>query len=156
MTKQLTKIYIPSPVVVWISPIEWGGIVGTMFETFSVGEIDEKIIKLWRKLDKFNYVKDRAEIYDLLKMFTKEERDYINSPLLDTFYELESKFYSEKLAQFLESRDIPDDRYFCCACPRIWVPLRFWYTDHYEMVLSSYAMDLYENRQINITLRTTG
>lgn len=137
MTKQLAKIYIPSPIVVWILPSEWGGIVGTMFETFSVEEIEEKIIKLWRKLDKFNYVKDRTEIYDLLKTFTKEERDYINSPLLDMFYELENKFYSEKLVQFLESRDIPDNRYFCCTRPHIFVPLRFWYTEHYEMVLSS-------------------
>jgi hypothetical protein len=149
-TMALTKIYT-HPLAVWISPSDWGGIIGTMYDSFSTNEIDEKIIKLQRRLNKFNYVTNREEIIELAKTFTDEERNYINSPLLDDFCKLEREWETDiplrgldaqanRLLPFLESRNLTE--------LRLWVPLIFLPIEDYGLALPVVNRLLFSDRRI--------
>lgn len=71
-----------------MEPKDWGGLLEIMYSQFEEKEIDEKIVKLKERLQNLLTLNNKDFLL-AAKSFTKEERDYLNSPVLDEIFAIE-------------------------------------------------------------------
>lgn len=72
-----------------MEPKDWGGLLEIMYSQFEEKEIDEKIVKLKERLQNLSTFSDNKELFLAGKLFTKAERDYLNSPVLDEIFAIQ-------------------------------------------------------------------
>jgi hypothetical protein len=71
-----------------MEPKDWGGLMEIMYTDYERKDIPEKIVELKNRLD---LLSTYSNFMKVLKTFTEEERNYLNSPVLDALY----KTYNE-------------------------------------------------------------
>lgn len=72
-----------------MEPKDWGGLLEIMYSQFEEKEIDEKIVKLKERLQNLITFSNNKDFFLAAKSFTKEECDYLNSPVLDEIFAIE-------------------------------------------------------------------
>lgn len=69
-----------------MEPKDWGGLLETMYTNFDEKDIPEKIVKLKNKVQSLLNMKSE-EFMKEIKIISEEERNYLNSPVLDSLYD---------------------------------------------------------------------
>lgn len=70
-----------------MEPKDWGGLLETVYTNFDEKDIPEKIAKLKTRVQALLNMKCEEFVKEI-KTFTEEERNYLNSPVLDTLYDI--------------------------------------------------------------------
>lgn len=66
-----------------MEPKDWGGLIEVMYTDFERKDIPEKIVELKNRLDLLSTYRNFMKV---IKTFSEEDRNYLNSPILDALY----------------------------------------------------------------------
>lgn len=84
-----------------MEPSDWGGLLEIMYSQFEEKEIDEKIVKLKERLQNLLLVPSMDEFLTAVNLFTEEEKNYLNSPLLDKLSSTHYSRYDSEWVKFV-------------------------------------------------------